>query len=746
MIHGRMMRSALVLALLLGVIPPTYAQEDVVLTPEDIARLNAMPLEDLLSLPVWSVSTASKMEEESRAAPATVFVITAKDIHARGYANLVDVLRDLPGMEIGEFSLPSIGTQVAVRGVLGNNKIVVLVNGMRVNPPGGDPMPFYSDFSVREVEQIEVIYGPGSTLFGQDAVNAVINVKTKRALPGKPWVEAGAGAGYPWRHESWLSLNRKLGQAEINGHLRYYSATLTNRSEEFSDEWNTVVVPVYQGRPNADEYAKNPKRWDRGLNAFLQIIDGNTSFQLWHRQSWRSSAEGRENTMAFSDDAKWSDVSTIVEAKNTVKLATNIDLSSAVTFNRYEVLPFSQFVAASPVDSSSWVYAHKYARESSVTVEETVTAKLGKRLSLLGGFVYGYYDIMPTGTVPSGVNTTADMSTQGGSISYYTVQGDPTSIVTINTLNNPVYQNIGAYAEGTLKLHDRLQLLLGARIDKDGRFSEIPISPRAAAIFDVSSELTLKAIYTQAYLAPAPYMMYDIYVIGLHLNEPNLKLQPEKARSFEINATYRCKNFMASASGYYNRQYDLLIAAGLKAGNAIENNPVYLTPDPGAPPASISHGVNSGENRVLGGELFGRYSLVNNRASMWGSYSFVDLKNTNNGVETGLPGISHHNIRLGATGNIVRDKFLVTLMFSLRSTPQNVDFVSGFLPVPNTTLRSAIEWPYVLGLNIVYRVGSGLEAFGTFNNITNHKYANVYDSTGYPAETFSGIVGLRYAR
>jgi len=104
---------------------------------------------------------------------------------ARGYANLVDVLRDLPGMEINEFSYAPIGTHVAMRVMLGKHKIIVLVNGMRVNPPGGDAMPFYSDFGVREVEQIEVIYGPGSTLFGQDAISAVINVKTKRA--GAPW-------------------------------------------------------------------------------------------------------------------------------------------------------------------------------------------------------------------------------------------------------------------------------------------------------------------------------------------------------------------------------------------------------------------------------------------------------------------------------------------------------------------------------------------------------------------------------
>ena len=67
-----------------------------------------------------------------------------------------------------------------MRGVPGNNKLVILVNGMRVNPPGGENIPLRSDFSVRNAEQIEVIYGSGSTLYGGDAVSAVINIITRK--------------------------------------------------------------------------------------------------------------------------------------------------------------------------------------------------------------------------------------------------------------------------------------------------------------------------------------------------------------------------------------------------------------------------------------------------------------------------------------------------------------------------------------------------------------------------------------
>ena len=135
-----------------------------------------------------SITTASRTLERATEAPATVYVITAEDIRTRGYSTLVDVLRDLPGMEMIEQYYSEQGTLVPVRGVVGNNKIVLLINGMRVNPPGGEELMIRSDVSVRFAEQIEIIYGPGSTLYGQDAISAVINIKTRS--PGDATVEA----------------------------------------------------------------------------------------------------------------------------------------------------------------------------------------------------------------------------------------------------------------------------------------------------------------------------------------------------------------------------------------------------------------------------------------------------------------------------------------------------------------------------------------------------------------------------
>jgi outer membrane receptor protein involved in Fe transport len=709
------------------------------ITPEDEAFYGSMSLEALLAVRPWSVTTASKREQDSMTAPGTVFVVTKEDILLRGYASIVDVLRDLPGMEVAEYANKSIGSQVAVRGLLGNHKIVVLVNGMRVNPPGGDPIAIRQDFSMREVEQVEIIYGPGSTLYGQDAISALINVKTRK--PSEERLEAGAGAGYPSRYEVWGNLNKRLGAGAVSGFVSFYDSTLTNRKDAYPAEWASLTSPWGQ-LPKADEIINHPKRWDRGVNAMLHITQGNATLQLWHRQDWGDSSEGRQGGL-FLPEVKYSDRSTVAEAKHVLKLTDSLDLSSALTFNRYEVLPSTLYELA----IGNVVFAdYKYALGTSTTLEETFTARIGDRVSLLGGVFAGQYDITPLSTVPKDLNTSGDVGSQSGTIDYYTVQGDPTSKVSFAKVNDVVYENLAAYAEATAKLHERLRLVLGARLDKDTRFGEIPFSPRGALIVSATERLTFKGIYTQAYVAPAPNQMYDIFQLGPSVYGPNLKLKPETARSLEINASFRRGTLLASASAFYNHQRNLLLRSSTNADvNTVGS--IYTSPDPGAAAGVLYQNANGGTNEVWGGEAFGRYGLPKNRASLWGSYSYVDARMTLvvAGAEktSGLTDVSHHNVRAGGTVGVLPDRLFVTLWLSLRSTPTNV---LGLTPQssPATTLQDAAKWPYELGLHVLYRLKDGVDAYVTARNVTNHKYANVGDSMLYPAETFSGIAGLRY--
>lgn len=235
--------------------------------PTDLQHLS---LEDIMRIKVGSVTTASKKEEKTTEAPGTAIVIDQKDIKLRGYSTMVDVLRDLPGMDLSEFIFSELGTQVSVRGIPSNNKIVVLVNGMRVNPPGGEYFPLRSDFSVRHAEQIEVIYGPGSTLYGQDAISAVINVKTKNPpADGRTLVEGGMEGGLHGEHELWGSFGKVFDadrNIALSGFIQYHQSDLSNVDRDYPEWWGDFrKVAETKGRGTV------PDRTDYGLNAFAKL-------------------------------------------------------------------------------------------------------------------------------------------------------------------------------------------------------------------------------------------------------------------------------------------------------------------------------------------------------------------------------------------------------------------------------------------------------------------------------------------
>ena len=686
------------------------------------AELKKLSIEQLMGLEVATVTTASKKEEKVTAAPATVIVITATDIKLRGYSVLTDVLRDLPGMETTPFFFSEMGTQVPVRGIAGNNKIIVLVNGMRVNPPGGEAFPFRSDFSVRDAEQIEVIYGPGSTLYGADAISCVINVKTKEptGLTG----EVGAAGGMNNEREAWGTFGQVLNKdhdIRLTGHVQYHESDLTALNREYPAWWAAKQAVNGGGA--------TPDREDFGLNIFARLeLFGNTSVQVWHRQSERNSSESGYPG-PYVPQAIWGDMSTVVEGKNTLKFSEDVKLDSTVTYNRYEIDPVTQYVwpNSGPADLSTNDF--KYGIGQGLTIEETVHATLNDRLALLAGFMGGTFDIVPKSTVLGGANSDGDFVAQGGSFTYT----DPSTGLTktIPRVVRVCYETYAGYVEGDWLALEKLRVIVGVRVTDDTRFSSLPITPRAALIYTVTDQLTAKYIYTRAFVDPSAYSGYATYDNGVLLATSNPNLSPETAETHELNLSYVKKNLSLGVSGYYGTQNNLIFTSDQSTNgpNVIADN--VATP---AGTRTLVHTVNSGTSTRYGLDLYGRATFGS--VSPWVSYSYVNFQQQAEGVTTGLPGISQHNARLGATWAIT-PRFFVTPSLEIRSTPENI---------PAGTLGSALQTPYDINVYILYEMTKHVELFANLRNITDNHYALggfALGNQAIPQETFNGVFGVR---
>ncbi len=697
-------------------------------TTQSIEDLKKLTPEQLMSVEVQTVTTASKRQEKATDAPAQVIVITASDIRLRGYSTLKDVLRDLPGMETIENYFSEVGTQVPVRGIAGNNKIVVLVNGMRVNPPGGENFPFRSDFSVRNAERIEVIYGPGSTLYGQDAISAVINVITKS--PGdKASGEVVADGGLNRERELFGTFGGavdKDGNLKLSGYAQIHNSDLTKLNKEYPDWWkqySELAAPRGEGVV--------PYRQDYGVNLFGRLdIFKDSYIQVWERDSKRSSSEGGYPP-AYVPEAVWEDQSTVVEGKNTCGLSEKVKLESAVTYNHFEINPDTRYVFNTPDLPNAWfLNDYKYGIGESFAWEETIRAEITEKLSLVGGAMASTYNIIPKSTIPGGADTGQNIDQQGGSFSY-SYPEDPSQLYNIPRVVRSKYQTYAGYLEAGWQFAPRLKLIAGTRVTKDTRFEDTPFTPRAALVYDITDELTAKYIYTRAYVAPAPYFANAVYDNGTLLATANPDLKPEKAETHEVNLSYNKKNIGLGLSGYVGSQKDIITMSDQAMPQNILAPVVYLNGDPNQP-RTLVHTANGGDSRSYGGELFGRATF--GPVSPWFSYSYVDFTENNNGMKAGLPGISAHNGRLGLTW-AVTSKLFVTPSLVIRSTPENIK--------PGV-LDDEIKSPWQADVYALYNLNKWLDIFADLRNVTDNHYAlGGISGSAVPQETFNGVAGVR---
>ena len=149
-----------------------------------------LSIEELLDL---EVTTVSRRKQSLSSAAAAVFVITEQDIRRSGASSIPDALRMVPGVNVAQID----GNKWAVtaRGFNGRyaGKLLVLMDGRTLYSPLFSGVFWdVQDISLESIERIEVIRGPGATLWGANAVNGVINIITKPASDSRGgYVNAG---------------------------------------------------------------------------------------------------------------------------------------------------------------------------------------------------------------------------------------------------------------------------------------------------------------------------------------------------------------------------------------------------------------------------------------------------------------------------------------------------------------------------------------------------------------------------
>src|SRR6266513_1679368 len=141
------------------------------------------------------VTSVTKQPQRLLQAAAAIQVITADDIRRSGASSIPEVLRLADNLEVAQINAHD--WAISARGFNANlaNKLLVLIDGRAVYTPlYGGVLWNEQDYLLKDIDRIEVISGPGGTLWGANAVNGVINIITKSAKDTQGfYVEAGGG-------------------------------------------------------------------------------------------------------------------------------------------------------------------------------------------------------------------------------------------------------------------------------------------------------------------------------------------------------------------------------------------------------------------------------------------------------------------------------------------------------------------------------------------------------------------------
>jgi outer membrane receptor for ferrienterochelin and colicin len=660
-----------------------------------------------------SVSTASLRSESLDRAPATVRVITQRQIHERGYRTIEDVLKGLPGVDVLNHVHTDSKNIVTMRGVHGNNKFIILQDGIRISGPTGESdLQISENFPLYMARQVEVLSGPASALYGADAFSGVINIITE--APTEAGTVRGnlAGGSYSTYQLEFVAAKRFSDAVAVTfggHHQQSQGAPLSEKYFSDFHRGNDFLLPG--DAPYASPY--------RSFSTYAKV-------DLWENLTvgWRqsflstSSADGGLPGGAFSNlginpyDGPPENQSLLANAFATYKFTPSERLSGQVQVNysRYERLPQSGFNNF----FTGYTQAYKYALGERYQIEGHGTLEVGEKHSLTAGLSADYSYVIPAGADLSRPYDTSRSPSQQG----FTYLGTAIPL--------PLFEessfNGGGFLQAQTDWTDRLSSTVGVRVDYNTEYGEA-VTPRAGLVFQQSPETTWKALYGRSYLAPSAHRRFENFgtvtaPVTTFYKLPNPDLKPERLQTLELSLNQQLTpDFTAGLTGFYT-----LLDDNIRGVTTTVDNTTFL---PGITIDTSSSYQNVGTLVSRGVELTLDHTWKSDltRLNVWGSFTYMNgqLKNQVTGVRYDLPYTSTELLKLGATWNY-NDRVIVTPSVNFNG-PQ-----AGFTTAPVAGFEGfgqRVPSFYVVNLYAELRTASqNLSGFIRVDNLLDARYYN----------------------
>jgi iron complex outermembrane receptor protein len=484
------------------------------------------------------VKVASGVEQNVSQAPAVTTVITAQDIEAMGARDIDEVLESVPGLHVSR-SQTTYRPIYIMRGIYSNDnaEILMLINNVPLKSlESGGRYNVWGGMPVQNISRIEIIRGPGSALYGADAMSGVINIITKQADEIKG-TETGIRSGSYQTTDAWIQHGEKIGGVNVASSMQVFDTNgqkgiIQEDGQTFFDQRGGIKSSFAPGSVNLGK---------KGLDTRVDANKDNWRVQAGYRTR-RDVQTGVPISLnpldLFRDDSV-----DITASYLNPHLFDNWSVDARVSFREDNV------------DVNETIYLKRVSPTGNISGETKMIMRLSERQTSAEGsaFYSGWKDhLWRIGTshqygqlldVKYIANFGSDIN--GGRILPGSDLKDLTG-TTAAIYPNASRTNQSIFIQDEWKLAAQWTLTAGVRYDHYSDFGN-STNPRTALVWQIEPNLTAKLLYGHAFRAPSFRELY----LNSGLEHGNSALKPEKIRTTELALDWKATNDLYFAFNLY---------------------------------------------------------------------------------------------------------------------------------------------------------------------------------------------------
>ncbi len=494
----------------------------------------------------FTIQAATKSEIPISKAPGAVTVISAQQIRESGARTIPELMRLVAGVNVRWN--PMVQT-IDIRGFGQNpftNRVLLLIDGVPYNSwnKGGFPQhPGFDFFMLQNIKRLEIVRGPGSSLYGENAYWGVINIVT---LSGED-LQGGTVEIQSGDLES-QSLGAVYGLKSKDGDASFLVSGRVQRGQFPMRFW----------------FDENDSEVDSS-DVFVKATYRGFEFSYYRHED---DLDGFNNPLGFIPGAVFRSVDKVSQTVDIFALKSNHEIRPDVTFGAdisYAQRSGSQCGAC-------------HAAPQNPTFGNTVD----HGYQLIGDFRVGL-SMFPGHDILIGVE--ARRVDAGDQTDQLLTPTEDSSVVL-------AYTKAAVYFQDRISLaDDRLGITIGARFDGDNDLFDSTFSPRIAAVYNPNERLVVRGGWSTAFRFPAFNELYQqswfasadlgAFAFPLQVFAPNPNLQPEEIRTFDFGLEYRLSaELSAKLDLYHSEVKDFIVLTALGAGPTailFENHPDEAT-------------------------------------------------------------------------------------------------------------------------------------------------------------------------